>query len=88
MKEHIKNEIGNYINYFTSDDSERKKMVQVLDAFMNEVYEEGPGIDRESVEKFVDAEAKLEKRILYEGLLLEELTQDELVEGIMKESKE
>ena len=36
----IKQEIENYILYFTSDDKERQQMQQVLEDFMAEVYEE------------------------------------------------
>jgi len=39
-REYIKGQIENYILYFTSDDKERKQMLNVLEDFMEEVYED------------------------------------------------
>lgn len=36
----VSDEIENYILYFTSDEEERKEMLQVRDDYMREIYED------------------------------------------------
>lgn len=36
----IKDEIMNFILYYTSDDTERQSISEVLDVYMREVYED------------------------------------------------